>query len=103
MMNIATGQTVYEQIISVNQDNIPITGATFDTTIYKDGLMYISTSVNIALSDAERGVYTASWSADTVGEYQLYVKNNSNSVIFISDNITVKSDSELSTNIYIGL
>lgn len=102
-MIIGTGRTVYEQIISVNCDNIPVTGATFDTTIYRDGSIYVGITVGMVLSDVSRGVYTASWSADTTGEYQLYAKNDITNVIFVSDNISVKSDSELSTNIYIGL
>jgi len=102
-MNIATGQTVYEQIISVNEDNNPVTGATFDTTMYKDGSSYTGLTISISLEDASRGVYSATWSASTVGEYQLYAKNNITSVIFISDNVSVKYDNELSTNVYIGL
>jgi len=102
-MNIATGQTVYEQIISVNEDNNPITGVTFDTVMYRDGIDYTGITVSTSLSDASRGVYTAEWSASTIGDYQLYAKNDITSVIFVSDNISVKSDSELGTNVYIGL
>lgn len=102
-MNIATGQTVYEQIISVNEDNNPVTGATFDIAMYKDGSSYTGVTVNMSLTDAPRGVYTATWSASTLGDYQLYVKNNTTSVIFVADNVTVKSDNELSTSVYIGM
>jgi len=102
-MNITTGVTVYEQIISVNEDNNPVTGVTFDTVMYRDGIDYTGITVSTSLSDASRGVYTAEWSASTVGDYQLYAKNNITSVIFISDNVAVKSDEELSTNVYIGL
>lgn len=103
MMNIATGQTVYEQIISVNEDNIPVTGATFDIAMYRDGDTFTGVTVGMSLTDASRGVYTAEWSASTIGDYQLYVKNLSTSVIFVADNVFVKSDSELSTNVYIGM
>ena len=102
-MNIATGQTVYEQILSLDVDCNPVTGATFDSIMYKDGSSYTGVTIGMTLTDDTRGVYTASWSASTTGEYQLYVKNNSTSVVFLSDNISVKSDSELSTNVYIGL
>lgn len=102
-MTIATGQTVYEQILSVNADNIPVTGVTFDTVLYQDGSAYTAATVNMAVSDATRGLYTASWSADTTGDYQLYAKNNSTGVIFVSDIVLVRPDSELSANIYIGL
>lgn len=102
-MIIGTGQTVYEQIISVDQDNIPVTGATFDVAMYKDGAQHTGTTVDVTLSDDSRGLFTAEWSASTIGIYQMYVKNNSTSVIFISDNVTVKTDAELDTNVYIGL
>ncbi len=103
MMNIATGQTVYEQIVSVNEDNNPVTGATFDIAMYKDGASYTGVTVGMSLTDSTRGVYTAEWSASTIGDYQLYVKNNSTSVIFVADNVYVKSDNELSTSVYIGM
>jgi len=102
-MNVGTGQTVYEQIISVNEDNNPVTGATFDIAMYRDGMTYTGVTVDIALTDPVRGVYTADWSASTTGDYQMYVKNNSTSVIFVSDNVIVKSDNELSTSVYIGI
>ena len=102
-MIIGTGQTVYEQILSVNADNNPVTGATFDSVIYRDGSEYTGVTVNMSLSDASRGLFTATWSADTIGDYQMYSKNNSTSVIFVSDIVLVREDSELSPNIYIGL
>jgi len=102
-MTIGTGQTVYEQILSVNQDSIPVTGATFDIAMYRDGVSYTGITVNVVLTDADRGIFTADWSASTTGDYQLYAKNNETSVIFISDSVIVKPLSELDTNIYIGL
>ncbi len=102
-MITGTGKTVYEQILSVNEDNYPITGATFDITMYRDGFPYTGITVNILLTDESRGIFTADWSASTIGNYQMYAKNNSTSVIFISDNIIIKSDAELDTNVYIGL
>jgi len=102
-MAIGTGQTVYEQIISVNADNNPITGATFDIAMYRNTSVYTGITVNMALTDAPRGVYTADWSASTPGDYQLYVKNNVTSVIFVSDNVIVVPDDELGTNVYVGI
>ncbi len=102
-MIIGTGQTVYEQIISLDADNNPVSGATFDTSMYRNGVLYSGITIGILLSDASNGIFSAEWSASTTGTYQMYVKNNYTSVIFISDNVIVKSDEELSTNIYIGL
>ena len=102
-MVIGTGITVYEQILSVDADNNPVTGATFDVAMYRDGDLYTGVTISTSLTDDSRGIFTAEWSADTIGDYQLYAKNDSTSVIFISDNVIVKSDEELSTNVYIGL
>lgn len=102
-MNVRTGQTVYEQIISLDGDNNPVTGATFDTAMYQNGDVYTGITVSMALTDASKGVFTASWSASTVGDYQMYAKNNNTSVVFISDNVFVKSDRDLDTSVYIGL
>ena len=102
-MAIGTGQTVYEQIISVDADNNPVTGTTFDIAMYKESSIFTGITVNMALTDASRGVYTADWSAATSGDYQLYVKNNVTSVIFVSDNVIILPDDQLGTNVYIGI
>ena len=102
-MKIGTGQTVYEEILSLDIDNNPITGVTFDTVMYRDGVIDTGLTVSVSVSDASRGVYSASWSADTLGSYQLYAKNNTTSVVFIANTVRVISDSELNATIYVGL
>lgn len=102
-MNIGTGQTVYEQILSTDADNNPVTATTFDIVTYRDSELYTGITTTVTLTDAARGVFTAEWSASTTGNYQIYAKNNVTSVIFISDSVIVKPDNELSTNVYIGL
>jgi hypothetical protein len=102
-MKIGTGQTVYEEIMSLDIDNNPVTGVTFDTVMYRDGLADTGVTVTMAVSDAARGAYSASWSADTLGSYQLYAKNNTTSVVFVANTIRVISDSELNATIYVGL
>jgi hypothetical protein len=102
-MNIRTGQTVYEDILSVDADNNPVSATTFDTAFIRDGSIYTAITATITLADDSRAIFTASWSADTVGSYQLYAKNNVTNVIFISDRVDAKPDSEFDQNIYIGL
>jgi accessory colonization factor AcfC len=102
-MIIGTGTTVYEQVISVNDDNQPVTATTFDIQMYRDGMLESGVIFNTYLLDSERAVFNISWSASTTGTYQMYAKNNETSVIFISNNVVVKPDSELGTNVYIGL
>ncbi|GIV43975.1 MAG: hypothetical protein KatS3mg035_1098 [Bacteroidia bacterium] len=102
-MNIRTGQTVYEQVWSFDVDNNPVTGATFDYVLYLDNIPYTGSSPSYSLTDVARGIFTFSWSADTIGMYQLYAKNNSTGVVFISETINVRPDSEFGSTIYIGL
>ena len=102
-MVAGTGKTIYETILSLDLDNNPVTGATFDIYVYKDGNEFSGVTPSISLIDGVRGVYSLSWSSDTIGEYQLYIKNNNTSIIFVSDNVSIKSDSDISTDFYIGL
>jgi hypothetical protein len=100
-MNVNVGEIVYEQILSLDVDNNPITGATFDSVLYYNNSTYTGTSPSYALTDGSRGIFTFSWSGDVFGQYQLYVKNNSTNVIFVSDVVEIGSTSD--TTIYIGL
>lgn len=102
-MKIKTGQTVFESILSVDADNNPISATTFDISTIKDGVTYMGLSVQITLIDDIRGVFSALWSAETIGEYQIYIKNNSTNVVFISDSVSVLPDNAFENNIYIGL
>lgn len=102
-MTIITGETVYEQILSLNADNNPVTGATFDIAMYKDGTIDTGITVSISLTDSIRGVFTAEWSASTFGDYQLYAKNNSTDVVFVSDTVDVSSETPGSATVYVGL
>lgn len=102
-MDIRTGQTVVEDFLSLDADNNPLSGATFDVVSIKDGFPFTGLTVTTALSDASLGLFYASWSADTTGDYQLYIKNNLTNVIYITDRISVLPDSAFDQNIFIGL
>lgn len=102
-MNVKTGQTIYEDILSLDADNNPLTGTTFDIVTTNNGAIYTGVTVDISLTDGTRGLYLASWSADTSGDYQIYLKNNLSNVIFISDIVNVLPDSAFDQTIYIGL
>lgn len=103
-MNIKTGQTVYEDIMSLDIDNNPIvSGVTFDAIATLNGVEYTGVTINMSLTDASRGLFLASWSGDVIGDYQIYVKNNNTNVIFISSTVRVRPDSEFDQTIYIGL
>ena len=95
------GEIIYEQVLSLDVDNNPITGATFDCALYFNNSTYLGGSINYDLTDDVRGIFTFSWSADTYGFYQLYAKNNSTNTIYMSD--VVEITPSIGANIYIGL
>lgn len=105
-MNIGTGQTVYELVRSFNPNtNNPVAPATFSSTVYINGVINTGVTVTMSLSDATEGIYTASWSASTLGTYQLHIENDSTDVIYMSEIYFVKSDADInpSPTIYVGL
>ena len=103
-MNIKTGETVYELIMSIDSNNNPQTAATFTTIFYKNG-NNISITPTISLVNSNTGLFSFSWSASTYGVYQSSITNNLTNVIYISDTYYVKPDNEIdpSPNIYVGL
>lgn len=102
-MGIRTGTTFVENILSLDADNNPVSGATFDVTAVKSGVVYTGLTVSMSLVDANLGVFSASWSASSIGDYQFYIKNNITNVIYLTDVVSVLSDADFDQNIYIGL
>lgn len=100
-MAYITGRTIYEQVVSVDQNNLPVSAATFDTVLYRNGATY-ALSVSTVLYDAPRAVFDVSFTPDVSGLYQLYMKNNVTSIIYISDIYDVSSSSTIA-NIYVGI
>lgn len=105
-MNITTGQTTYELIRSFDPTtNAPVIPSVFNSTVYTDGIINTGVTVTATLSSASEGMYSLSWSASTLGSYQLRVENLTTSVIYVSDVYSVKSESDInpSPTIYVGL
>jgi hypothetical protein len=103
-MKIKTGQTIYESIVSIDMNNNPISAATLTTYLYKNGIICTESSVDISLTDAINAIFTASWSAVSYGSYQLYSKNNTTNIIYISDvYFVVPDDDEVDAVVYVGL
>lgn len=105
-MNITTGQTVYELVRSFNPTtNTPVTPATFSSTVYIDGAVNTGVTVNSVLSSPSEGIYSISWSASTLGIYQLNIENTTTSVVYVSEIYSVKSEFDInpSPTIYVGL
>ena len=102
-MKFSTGQTIYDSIISVDVYNNPISSATFSISVFKNAATYTAVTVNMTLIDASNGIFSSSWSADTIGDYQILYKNNNTNVLYISNPSYIRSDDEISTNVYVGL
>lgn len=105
-MIIKTADTVYEIVRSWNPEtNAPVVPANFTSKIYRNGVELSLFNINISLTDSLEGIYTFSWSASTVGTYQMHVENNTTDVIYVSEIYKVKTDSEVdpSTKVYVGL
>ena len=102
-MKITTGHTIYENVLSFDYLNNPVSGATFDSQMYKDGILYTGTTITETLSDATRALFTFSWSADSYGEYQMYVKNDVTDLLYMSDVYIVTTDDQANMTVYVGL
>lgn len=102
-MRYYTGDTVHVNFVSVSgATNSPITASTtFDDTLFKDGVVYTGVTTTITLADASSGMYAASFVPIELGNYQLYIKNDVTSVIFVTEIIRVISNDQ--TTIYVGL
>lgn len=103
-MSYATGSTIYEQVVSVDANNNVVSGATFDTVLYQNGATS-ALSVTVALLDATRGMFGASFTPTAYGMYQLYMRNLSTDVVFVSDpyDVSTGSTSAQSVEVYVGL
>ncbi len=102
-MKIGTGKTVYDVIFSLDNNNNPVTATTFDIGVYKDGMPETGVTVNMLLSDASTGAFSSYWTASTVGDYQVFYKNDVTNVVFVTETYNVLPDDEISTNVYVGL
>ena len=105
MADIRTAHTVHEIVVSFNsRNNNPVSGATFDTTMFKNGSL-LNTGITISeqLVDASRAIFDFSWSATTVGIYQLHIRNLSTNVLYVSEIYNVLPDSYFDTVVYVGI
>ena len=104
-MRITTGETVYELIQSIDHNNNFVVPATFNSSVFINGVLNNTVTLNITLSDSNTGMYSASFSANTLGVHQFRVLNNNTGVIYISDSYEVSPNNQVnpSPTIYVGL
>ncbi len=103
-MPFYTGITIYDEVVSTDQNNAPISGATFDTVLFRNGATY-ALAVTLSLVDEARAVFMASFTPTDYGKYQLYVNNITTNTIYTSDvfDVVSASTTAFSTNVYVGL
>ena len=101
-MPYPTGATIYDHVVSVDQNNAAVSGATFDTVLFRNGATS-PLSVTVALDDDVRGVFLMSFTPTLYGQYQLYAKNNSTGTIFMSDFYDVSTGNTTVGTVYIGI
>ena len=102
-MQVPTGQTVIENVLSLDMDNNPVSATTFSIITIQEGVENSGITVNMSLVDGSIGLFAASWSAATTGDVQIYIKNELTNVVFMSNTVSVLPDSEFQQNIYIGM
>lgn len=91
------------QVVSSDEYNQPVSAATFNAKLFKNSSEDLTTIISSGLTNSVSAIFTFSFTPTTTGMYQLYCKNNSTNVLFISDSFHVVADDYLvDTEIYIG-
>jgi hypothetical protein len=78
-----TGVTIYEVILSVDRDNNPVTGATFQKMVYVNG-QPSSIPLSLTSINPQTGAYVAYFSASELTIYQFTIKNITTDVLYVS-------------------
>jgi hypothetical protein len=104
-MDIRTGETTYENFLSVDVGGNPLTAATFNTVFFINGSATTAVTLSITVSDISTGTFNSSFSSSTYGYHQYRILNNINKVVYMSDIYVVKPDIQLAggTIVYVGL
>jgi hypothetical protein len=104
-MLIKTGTTVNELVLSFDTNNNPVLASSFTSFFYINGILTNSIFPSINLVNITAATYSVSWSASTYGFHQLHLKNDTTSVLYVSDIYSVRPDNEVdpSPTIYVGL
>jgi hypothetical protein len=105
MIDLNTGKTVYEIVQSFDTNNNPITGVTFDLNFYINGQLNTAITPNVSLINNSAATYSVSWSSDTYGYHQFYLRNQTTNVMYISELYNVNSGATVNSQpiVYVGL
>lgn len=105
MIDLNTGKTVYEIVQSFDTNNNPITGVTFDLNFYINGQLNTAITPNVSLINNSAATYSVSWSSDTYGYHQFYLRNQTTNVMYVSELYNVNSGATVNSQpiVYVGL
>ena len=101
-MGFNTGETITEIVLSLNSDNMALSAASFSQLFFIDGVS-VTPIVTISLSDAQNGIFSASFSGNSYGMHQFELRNNLNGVLYISNAYNISATNLLDKNIYLGI
>lgn len=103
-MAYSTGVTIYDTVVSLDQNNNAVSAATFDTVLYLNGVESL-TSISVSLYDIPRAIFSVSFTPEEYGQYQIYMKNNETDTVYISSvfDVSTGSTAASTTTIYVGL
>jgi hypothetical protein len=104
-MDIRTGETIFDNIISLDINGNPLSAATFNTIFFINGIVTTNVVLSINLSCPATATFNASFSSSTYGYHQYRVVNNLNGVVYMSEVYVVKPDNELAGGaiVYVGI
>ena len=85
MIDATTGQTVYEIVQSFDTNNNPVSAATFDLNFYVNGQISNTIIPDINLINLSAATFSVSWSSDTYGYHQFYLRNQTTNVMYVSE------------------
>jgi hypothetical protein len=104
-MDIRTGETIFENIMSMDVDGNPLSSATFNSLFFINGSVTTAVTLSINLIEPSTGTFSASFSSSTYGYHQYRVLNNTTEVIYMSEIYVVRPDDELPGGaiVYVGL
>lgn len=103
-MEFRTGETIYDNVFSVDSNGDPVTGATFTETFYIDGVLTTAVTLTLGSINASTGAFSVSFTPTLFGLHQYSLRSAETGIRYISDIYRVLPDSDFDdVTVYVGL
>lgn len=102
-MDVITGQTIYENVLSVDVDGNPVSAATFSTTFFLNGSVTTDVTLTLGSISPTTGVFSASFVPVQYGFHQFRIRNATTGTIYMSDIYVAKPADEIGLSVYVGI